>query len=83
MLFDVRLGFSGTPSDLLPKELGSCNYEPGSQAKISTCTACLLALHTTWLSHTSVFSYCLVITQVCWFLCAEILEQTWAAALGG
>ena len=36
MLFDVRLGFSGTPSDLLPRELGACNYEPGSQAKIRT-----------------------------------------------
>lgn len=36
ILFDVRLGFSGTPSDLLPKELGACNYEPGSQAKIRT-----------------------------------------------
>lgn len=24
MLFDVKLGFSGTPSDLLPLELGKC-----------------------------------------------------------
>lgn len=24
MMFDVKLGFSGTPSDLLPLELGRC-----------------------------------------------------------
>lgn len=36
MLFGVRLGFSGTPSDLLPDELGGCRYEPGSQAQIGT-----------------------------------------------
>ena len=29
MLFDRRLGFSGTPSDLLPVELGKCEYERG------------------------------------------------------
>ncbi len=27
MLFGRRVGFSGTPSDLLPEELGQCNYE--------------------------------------------------------
>jgi hypothetical protein len=30
MLFGSRLGFSGTPSDLLPLELGTCTYEQGS-----------------------------------------------------
>lgn len=30
MLFGSRIGFSGTPSDLLPKELGQCGYETGS-----------------------------------------------------
>ena len=34
MLFDQRLGFSGTPSDLLPVELGQCHYEKGSDAKM-------------------------------------------------
>lgn len=29
-LFGVRLGFSGTPSDLLPRALRPCHYEPGS-----------------------------------------------------
>lgn len=30
MLFTSKLCFSGTPSDLLPLELGSCQYEQGS-----------------------------------------------------
>eukprot|EP01012_Entosiphon_sulcatum_P009332 TRINITY_DN1521_c0_g2_i1.p1 TRINITY_DN1521_c0_g2~~TRINITY_DN1521_c0_g2_i1.p1 ORF type:complete len:4962 (-),score=1074.52 TRINITY_DN1521_c0_g2_i1:73-14958(-) len=30
MLFGRRLGFSGTPSDLLPRELGRCGYEQGT-----------------------------------------------------
>ena len=34
MLFGTRLGFSGTPSDLLPRELKPCHYERGSEAKI-------------------------------------------------
>jgi len=34
LLFDQRLGFSGTPSDLLPVELGKCHYEKGSDAKM-------------------------------------------------
>eukprot|EP00760_Papus_ankaliazontas_P003017 PhM_4_TR11378/c0_g1_i1/m.4426 len=29
-LFPRRVGFSGTPSDLLPVELGNCNYEVGT-----------------------------------------------------
>ncbi|CAN0404007.1 unnamed protein product, partial [Discosporangium mesarthrocarpum] len=32
MLFDVKLGFSGTPSDLLPVELGRCQFEMGNTA---------------------------------------------------
>ena len=34
VLFPNRLGFSGTPSDLLPLELGAPRYEPGSDAKM-------------------------------------------------
>jgi hypothetical protein len=34
MLFEQRLGFSGTPSDLLPVELGRCHYEKGSDGKM-------------------------------------------------
>lgn len=34
MLFGRRLGFSGTPSDLLPVELGSCHYERGSDGRV-------------------------------------------------
>jgi hypothetical protein len=30
MLFSKRIGFSGTPSDLLPSDLGRCGYEKGS-----------------------------------------------------
>eukprot|EP01012_Entosiphon_sulcatum_P004402 TRINITY_DN11719_c0_g1_i1.p1 TRINITY_DN11719_c0_g1~~TRINITY_DN11719_c0_g1_i1.p1 ORF type:complete len:3283 (+),score=530.28 TRINITY_DN11719_c0_g1_i1:870-9851(+) len=34
MLFQTRVGFSGTPSDLLPEELGRCNYQRGDDAKM-------------------------------------------------
>lgn len=34
MLFTTRIGFSGTPSNLLPIDLGECKYEPGSQGQI-------------------------------------------------
>ena len=35
MLFSrARIGFSGTPSNLLPLDLGECFYEPGSDGKI-------------------------------------------------
>jgi len=30
MLFQQRFGFSGTPSSLLPRELGQCGYEKGA-----------------------------------------------------
>ena len=33
-MFDRRLGFSGTPSDLLPVELGRCAYEKGADGKM-------------------------------------------------
>eukprot|EP01060_Flectonema_neradi_P006280 TRINITY_DN1420_c0_g1_i1.p1 TRINITY_DN1420_c0_g1~~TRINITY_DN1420_c0_g1_i1.p1 ORF type:complete len:4698 (+),score=1051.93 TRINITY_DN1420_c0_g1_i1:123-14216(+) len=36
MLFKVRLGFSGTPSDLLPQELGSCGYEKATDGQLIT-----------------------------------------------
>jgi hypothetical protein len=34
MLFHLRLGFSGTPSDLIPLDLKPCHHEPGSDATI-------------------------------------------------
>jgi len=34
MLFGRRIGFSGTPSDLLPIELGRCGYEKGSDGQV-------------------------------------------------
>ena len=34
MMFHNRLGFSGTPSNVIPKLLGDCEFEPGSQARI-------------------------------------------------
>eukprot|EP00965_Chrysotila_dentata_P036651 1220374-Pleurochrysis_carterae.AAC.1 len=34
MLFGARLAFSGTPSDLLPVELGKCRYEEGDDARM-------------------------------------------------
>ena len=34
MIFGTRLGFSGTPSDLLPDSLKPCNFEAGSEAQV-------------------------------------------------
>ncbi|CCD20481.1 hypothetical protein, conserved, partial [Trypanosoma vivax Y486] len=34
MLFTRRIGFSGTPSNLLPHDLGECLYEPGSDGRV-------------------------------------------------
>ena len=34
MLFGTRIGFSGTPSSLLPLEMGECAYEQGDDAKM-------------------------------------------------
>eukprot|EP01104_Vermistella_antarctica_P011016 TRINITY_DN300_c2_g7_i1.p1 TRINITY_DN300_c2_g7~~TRINITY_DN300_c2_g7_i1.p1 ORF type:complete len:1708 (+),score=390.70 TRINITY_DN300_c2_g7_i1:360-5126(+) len=34
ILFGRRIGFSGTPSNLLPLDLGDCEYEPGSDGKV-------------------------------------------------
>ena len=36
MLVGRRVGFSGTPSDLLPAELGKCEYEKGDDGKMLT-----------------------------------------------
>jgi hypothetical protein len=36
MLFSRRFGFSGTPSSLLPLELGDCGYEKGVEGKVVT-----------------------------------------------
>jgi hypothetical protein len=34
-LFRVRLGFSGTPSTLLPRALGQCDFEAGTEGQIA------------------------------------------------
>ena len=34
LLFGKRAGFSGTPSNLMPLDLGNCEYEPGSDGDI-------------------------------------------------
>ena len=34
MMFARRVGFSGTPSDLLPEELGQCQYDEGVDGQI-------------------------------------------------
>ena len=34
LIFGTRLGFSGTPSELLPLELGTCHYERESDGKM-------------------------------------------------
>ena len=34
MLFKRRMGFSGTPSELLPLELGKCRYDRGTDGKL-------------------------------------------------
>ena len=34
LLFGLRLGFSGTPSDLLPVEMRPCRYEEGDDANV-------------------------------------------------
>lgn len=34
MVFGARIGFSGTPSDLLPRSLGSCGFEETSEGQI-------------------------------------------------
>mmetsp|Transcript_2417 Transcript_2417/g.3236 ORF Transcript_2417/g.3236 Transcript_2417/m.3236 type:complete len:3692 (+) Transcript_2417:353-11428(+) len=36
MLVRRRVGFSGTPSDLLPREMGACEYETGDDGKMLT-----------------------------------------------
>ena len=34
MMFGRRIGFSGTPSDLLPEELGKCHFDEGVDGQI-------------------------------------------------
>jgi hypothetical protein len=50
MLFRTKLGFSGTPSDLVPVELGRCQFEMGNTAMMlhflcdpqaSDCSGCV------------------------------------------
>ena len=44
-IFGTRLGFSGTPSDLLPLSLRPCVYELGSEAKIMRTLSDLSLIH--------------------------------------
>lgn len=40
MLFDARIGYSGTPSMLIPREMGACYYQTGQTANtIATLTS--------------------------------------------
>eukprot|EP00756_Hemistasia_phaeocysticola_P020667 Hpha_TRINITY_DN15730_c3_g3::TRINITY_DN15730_c3_g3_i3::g.38070::m.38070 len=34
VMFQTRIGFSGTPSDLLPDDLGQCRYEEGTDGEL-------------------------------------------------
>ncbi len=36
LVFGKRMGFSGTPSDLIPVEFGKCCFEEGDDGKIIT-----------------------------------------------
>ncbi|UKK01646.2 hypothetical protein MACK_002464 [Theileria orientalis] len=38
IMFPTRLGFSGTPSDLLPVEMNGCNFSPGVDGKMIAVT---------------------------------------------
>ena len=52
LLFGSRVGFSGTPSNLLPMDLGECQYEPGSDGRIvhvlSSHRVCKVTPKTSW-----------------------------------
>ena len=48
-LFGTRLGFSGTPSDLLPHDFGRCQYQRGDDAKMLS-----ILTSTTVMSHSFV-----------------------------
>ena len=52
LLFGSRVGFSGTPSNLLPMDLGECQYEPGSDGRIvhvlSSHRVCKVSPKTSW-----------------------------------
>lgn len=39
ILFGNRMGFSGTPNDLLPKGMGTCVYDPGCDGRIAATLA--------------------------------------------
>jgi hypothetical protein len=53
ILFGRRIGFSGTPSDIVPLELGGCQYERGSDGRVvhyllSTSVMDTVSLPTGW-----------------------------------
>eukprot|EP00928_Gymnodinium_smaydae_P006393 TRINITY_DN12258_c0_g1_i2.p1 TRINITY_DN12258_c0_g1~~TRINITY_DN12258_c0_g1_i2.p1 ORF type:complete len:1179 (-),score=178.35 TRINITY_DN12258_c0_g1_i2:170-3580(-) len=52
ILFRSRVGFSGTPSNLLPIDLGSCQYEPGSDGRVvnvlTSPSVCTISEKTSW-----------------------------------
>ena len=68
MLFGRKIGFSGTPSDILPRELGSCQYERGSDGQVvhyltSTAVVSRVDIASGW----TVTSILDLIAQVCIF----------------
>jgi hypothetical protein len=66
MLFGKRIGFSGTPSDILPRELGSCHYERGSDGQvIHYLTSPKVISHVDIQSNWTVKSLLDTIAQVC------------------
>ena len=66
ILFGRRIGFSGTPSDILPVELGSCRYERGSDGKVVNYLSSPDVVHCSFLPSTwNVLSLLDFIAQVC------------------
>jgi hypothetical protein len=59
MLFKTKLGFSGTPSDLLPVELGRCQFEMGNTAMM------LHYLTDTQVKHTHMLTICILSRDMC------------------
>jgi hypothetical protein len=78
-IYNLRLGFSGTPSDLLPVELQPCRYEAGSDGRMlatltdpAVCTATHLApkVRSSFLLFAQFFMCCsYLLYSICSFFC--------------
>jgi hypothetical protein len=75
MLVGKRVGFSGTPSDLLPEELGRCDYETGDDGMmIST----VLDRKVASFEYLKVcFGNCFVLSSVLIMLAVSVLQDQW------